>query len=233
MGTRVPVHDAVLEAWGSDIATGRRPVGSSIAADQAAAEFGVSRTAVREAARVLESLGMVETRQRVGITVLPREYWSLYDSRVLRWRLEGTDRIALLQNLGELRLAVEPLAARLAADRATPEQCGALSAAVIGMSATSRAANAEEYLRHDIDFHTTLLAASGNPMLADLHAITTAVLKGRTDHSLMPSIANPEALRLHGDVVAAIQAHDGEAAERAAREIVYETAAAITEVAGA
>lgn len=224
------LHDRILDEWGSEIASGVRPPGSTIVADQAAMDLGVSRTVVREAVRVLESLGMVEARQRVGITVLPDDRWSPYDARVLRWRLDGPDRIAHLRSLGELRAAVEPIAARLAASRATPEHCAALTAAVMGMSATSRAANAESYLHHDIDFHTTLLRASGNPMLASLGTIVVAVLEGRTGHALMPAVANPAAVRLHADVASAVQSGDGAAAEKAMRAILEEAAHAIEEV---
>jgi DNA-binding FadR family transcriptional regulator len=94
---------------------------------------------------------------------------------------------------------------------------------VIGMAATSRAANADDYLSHDVDFHTVLLQASGNVMLANLNNIIVAVLEGRTRHDLMPSVADAEALRLHGEVAAAVQAGDGDAAERAMRAIVAES----------
>jgi DNA-binding FadR family transcriptional regulator len=223
-----PLHDALVEQWGSDIVAGRLPAGSRIASEQAAQQLGVSRTVIREAVRVLESLGLVEARQRVGITVLPADRWTPYDPRVLRWRLAGPERLDHLRSLGELRSAVEPLAARLAADRATPEQCGALAAAVIGMAATSRAANAGAYLQHDIDFHTILLRAAGNPMLAGLTAVVVAVLEGHTEHELMPSVADAEALRLHGEVAAAVQAGDAAGAEAAMRGIVAESVDALS-----
>lgn len=224
-----PLHDALVEQWGSDIVAGRRPTGSRIGSDQAALELGVSRTVVREAVRVLQSLGLVEVRQRVGITVQGPEHWTPYDPRVLRWRLAGPDRLDTLRSLSELRSAVEPLAARLAAERATPEQCGALAAAVIGMASTSRAANRSAYLQHDEDFHLTLLRSAGNPMLAGLGAVVVAVLEGRTEHALMPATADADALRLHGEVAAAVQSGDGAAAEAAMRAIVTESAAAIEE----
>lgn len=217
-----PLHSEILERWGADIAAGRRPVGQRVSMEEAAAEYGVSRSVIREAVRVLESLGMIETRQRVGITVLPTDSWNPFDERVLRWRLDGPERAAMLRTLSELRAAIEPAAARLAAQHATPEQCGALAAAYVGMASTSRAADAEEYLSCDIAFHRTLLEASGNEMFANLGAIVVAVLEGRTHHELMPTIANSEALRLHGEVAAAVRMGDPAAAEASARSIVEE-----------
>jgi DNA-binding FadR family transcriptional regulator len=224
------LHDTVIETLGSEIVTGVLPAGSIVGADELAARLGVSRTVVREATRVLESVNLIRVRRKVGITVLPAEAWSPYDPNVIRWRLAGPDRYEHLNALSELRSAVEPLAARLAAREATPEQCGALTAAVIGMSATARAANSDAYLRHDADFHRTLLAASGNPMLHGLRDVVVAVLEGRTAHALMPRVAEPEAVRLHGVVASSIQAGDAEAAEAAMLAIVRESSTAVETV---
>lgn len=231
MGEQIVVsqglHDSVVHRWGWDIVSGALPPGTRIVADDAAVQLGVSRTVVREAVRVLESMGLISVRRRVGITVLPPESWNPFDLNVIRWRLAGPDRLEQLQSLSELRSAIEPLAARLAADRATGEQCGALTAAVIGMSATARSANAASYLAHDSGFHRTMLQASGNPMLAGLAEVVVEVLAGRTRHSLMPNVGEPEAIRLHGVVASSIQARDGAAAEAAMRSIVAESATAI------
>ena len=83
------------------------------------------------------------------------------------------------------------------------------------------------YLEHDKDFHITLLHAAGNPMLAGLSTVVTAVLEGRTEHALMPAVADAEALQLHGEVAAAVQAGAGTAAEAAMRAIVAESSGAI------
>lgn len=227
MSQTTALHDVIVERWGADIGAGRRPPGSRIIMDEAVSEFNASRGAIREAVRVLESLGLVASRQRVGILVQPPESWSPYDERVLRWRLDGPGRAELLQSLSELRGAVEPVAARLAATHATPEQCGMLTASVIGMSSTSRSADNEEYLAHDIAFHTTLLQASRNVMLSSLSPIVVAVLEGRTHHALMPGVAEPEALRLHGEVAAGVQSGDAARAEAAMRAIVAESSEAM------
>ncbi len=224
------LHDSVIERLGSDIVSGVLPAGSVVGADELASRLGVSRTVVREATRVLESINLIRVRRKVGITVLPADAWSPYDPNVIRWRLAGPDRFEHLNALSELRSAVEPLAARLAARHATPEQCGTLTAAVIGMSATARSANSAEYLRHDADFHATMLAASGNPMLHGLRDVVVAVLEGRTAHALMPRVAEPEAVRLHGVVASSIQAGDGEAAEAAMLAIVRESSTAVETV---
>lgn len=221
------LHTTLVDRLGSDIVAGRIPVGTRILADEMVAQHGMSRTVVREVVRVLESMGLVAVRRRVGITVQPSTCWNPLDTNIVRWQLAGPGRFDQLRALSELRSGIEPLAARLAAERATPDQCGALTAAVVGMSATSRAADGAAYLAHDADFHRTLLAASGNSMLRGMSDIVVEVLAGRTRHSLMPHVAEPEAIRLHGVVASAIQARDGEAAQEAMQEIVSESAAAV------
>lgn len=226
------LHDTLLDRLGTDITAGVLPPGTRLVTDEMSEQYGVSRSVVREAVRVLETLGLLAARRRVGVTVLPEDCWNALDANVIRWQLAGPKRFETLAELSELRSVIEPTAARLAAERATPKQCGALTAAVIGMSETSRAADTEAYLGHDADFHRTMLEASGNLLLRGLAGIVVEVLEGRTRHSLMPHEANPEALHLHGVVAMAIQARDGTGAEQAMRAIVEESAAAVEELRG-
>lgn len=171
------LHDSMLEQLGQDIVSGTLGPGTTISADEVATRYDVSRTVIREVVRVLESLGLASVRRRVGITILGSEHWNALDPHVIRWQLAGPGRFEQLSILSELRSGIEPLAARLAATRATPQQCGALTAAVIGMSATARSADTDAYLGHDSDFHRTLLAASGNPMLRAMSQIVVEILE--------------------------------------------------------
>ena len=130
-------------------------------------------------------------------------------------------------SLSELRSGIEPSAAALAARRATPEQCGEMTGAVMQMAVHGRSGDLEAYLAADTVFHQTLLAASGNEMLQSLGAVVAEVLAGRTHHHLMPAHPNPAAIRLHADVAQAVQAGDAESAEQAMREIIREAAQAL------
>ena len=112
------LHTHVLDALGLEIAAGDCPPGRVLRTDELAQRFDVSRTVVREVIRVLESMHLVESRRRVGVTVRPAEAWNVYDPQVIRWRLASSGRIAQLRSLTELRTAIEPEAARLAAVRA-------------------------------------------------------------------------------------------------------------------
>lgn len=232
---RTSLHDTVVEELGRAIVSGRHAPGSVLRSELIESSSGTSRSVVREAARVLEAMGLITTRRRVGITVQPRSAWQVFDPRIIRWRLDGTeqDRDEQLRSLNQLRAGVEPVAAGLAARHATPEQAAAMVGAVMEMARTARAQDLEAYLDADVVFHTTMLQASGNEMLAALDGVVAEVLVGRTHHGLMPSTPNPDAIRLHGDVAQAIQGGDPGAATRAMQEIIDEAAAAVAAVVGA
>lgn len=216
----VGLHRKVLDALGRSIAGGSHPPGAVLRIEELEARFGVSRTVIREAARVLESMHLVQIRRGVGITVRAMQDWSIYDPFVIRWRLASKQRAAQLRSLTELRAAIEPAAASLAADRATPAQCGELTAATIGLVATGRAGDLGAFLAHDIAFHRTVLSASGNEMFARLGDVVAEMLTGRTVLGLMPAHPTASAITLHTRVAEGIRSRDGRKAETAMRGIV-------------
>lgn len=224
---RPALHASVLDDLGRQVASGELAPGTVIRIDQLDERYGVSRSVVREAVRVLGSMGLVEARKRVGVRVLPSTSWNVFDPRVIRWRLDGPGREEQLLSLGDVRRGIEPVAAELAAARATPDQCGALMGAVMQMAVHAKSGDLEAYLEADQLFHSTLLAASGNEMLAALSDVVGEVLAGRTHHDLMPATPNPVAVRLHGDVAEAIQSGDGAAAAAAMQAIITEASDAL------
>jgi DNA-binding FadR family transcriptional regulator len=213
------LHGRVLDTLGPAITAGEYPPGSILRTDELAQHFEVSRSVMREAVRVLESMHLVESRRRVGVTVRPRCEWNVYDPQVIRWRLAGADRSRQLRSLTVLRSAVEPVAAGLAAKHATSEQCAELTECALGMVANSRGHKLEGYLVHDIAFHRVVLDASGNEMFARLGDVVAEVLTGRTEHHVMFTAPDPEAVTLHVRVAAAVRARDAVAAESLMREI--------------
>jgi len=225
------LHDNVLTALGAGIVSGGLKSGQVITLDGVGTTHGVSRSVAREVIRVLESMGMVASRRRVGITIQPPEKWNVFDPRVIRWRLESDDRAAQLVSLSELRRGFEPAAAALAAQRANPHQCRIMAAAVSDMVMHGRSGDLEAYLLADKVFHQTLLEASGNEMFRALNGVVAEVLTGRTHHGLMPETPNPVAIELHDEVARAIRMRDEAGAERAMRAIIDEAVSGVSSTA--
>jgi DNA-binding FadR family transcriptional regulator len=223
------LHGNLLTALGTAIVSGEYSPGQVLTLEGVSARHGVSRSVAREAIRVLESMGMVESRRRVGITIQPSEKWNVFDPRLIRWRLESGDQAAQLVSLSELRRGFEPAAAALAARRANPHQCRIMAAAVSDMVVHGRSGDLEAYLLADKVFHQTLLEASGNEMFRALNGVVAEVLTGRTHHGMMPATPNPAAIELHDEVARAIRMRDELAAERAMRAIIDEAVSAVAE----
>ncbi|MHA3836084.1 FadR/GntR family transcriptional regulator [Terrabacter sp. AAH1] len=200
------LHARLLDTLAREIVAGDLPAGTVLRIDQLDERHGVSRSVVREAVRVLDSMGLVEARKRLGVRVLPSSSWNVFDPRVIRWRLDGPGREEQLLSLGDLRRGIEPVAAELAAAHASPEQCGAMVGAVVQMAVHAKSGDLEAYLRADQLFHATLLAASGNEMLAAL---------GDVVGELPSSPPGASVVRAHGDVAEAVQSGDGAAAAAA------------------
>lgn len=223
------LHADVLDSLGARIVDGSLAAGTVLTLEGIAREYAVSMSVAREATRVLQSMSLVTSRRRVGVTVQPRAAWHVFDPRVIRWRLDGDDRSAQLLSLSELRRGFEPVAAALAARRATREQCAAMASAVSDMAVHGRSGDLEAYLVADVAFHRALLEASGNEMVRALGDVVAEVLAGRTHHDLMPARPNPAAIALHDDVARAVRNGDAAAAERAMRAIIDEAADAMRE----
>ncbi len=194
------LHDNLLTALGTAIVSGEYPAGQVLTLEGVSARHGMSRSVAREAIRVLESMGMVASRRRVGITIQPAQNWNVFDPQLIRWRLEAGDRAAQLVSLSELRRGFEPAAAALAARRADPHQCRIMAAAVSDMVVHGRSGDLEAYLLADKIFH-----------------------------GMMPDVPNPAAIELHDQVAHAIRLRDEEAAERAMRAIIDEAVSAVAE----
>ncbi|MCP9272530.1 FadR/GntR family transcriptional regulator [Mycolicibacterium arenosum] len=222
-------HGSLLTALGAAIVSGKYSPGQVLTLDGVGADYDLSRSVAREAIRVLESMGMVESRRRVGLTIQPAEKWNVFDPQLIRWRLEFGDRASLLTSLSELRRGFEPAAAALAARRADAHQCRIMAAAVSDMVVHGRSGDLDAYLLADKVFHRALLEASGNEMFRALNAVVAEVLTGRTHHGMMPATPNPAAIALHDDVARAIRTGDAAAAEHAMRAIIDESAAAVAE----
>ncbi|MFG2012032.1 FadR/GntR family transcriptional regulator [Micromonospora sp. NPDC048868] len=209
------LHARVLDRLGTAICDGELTPGSVLNIDDLVDRYAVSRSVVREVLRVLASIGFIETRRRVGVMIRPSEHWNVFDPQVIRWRLASAGRIVQLRSITELRTAVEPHAAWLAASRVGHDEASDLVGLAAKMWAAGKAGDEERFLRLDIEFHRRILVASGNEMFVRLQDLIAEVLTGRHQHHLMPHHPHEQALQLHAEVAQAIQRRDGDRARQA------------------
>ncbi|OFE17383.1 hypothetical protein BA895_16520 [Humibacillus sp. DSM 29435] len=215
------MHALVVDELGQAIAAGELGYDSQLVPDEIGSHFGVSRTVVREAFKVLETKGMVEARPKTGTRVLPVERWDLLDRDVIGWRVAGPARDSQLRELVELRTAVEPLAARRFAQTREQEAAVAtLRSHCEAMSAAIESGDASAFTTADIAFHTDLLTGSGNRILAQIAGAVEAALRAREDLHLLPDDLGPETVASHQAITDAIESGSAEEAERATRALI-------------
>ena len=137
--------------------------------------YGVSRSVTREAVKMLAAKGLLGARPKQGTFVRPEDAWNLFDTDVLRWLLERRRSLALLHHFNELRIAVEPQAAALAAATADAEQQAAISAGLERMRGAEE--GMDDGLDADIAFHVAILRASNNPFYAQFRSVVGTALR--------------------------------------------------------
>jgi DNA-binding FadR family transcriptional regulator len=214
------LHGVVARDLGIKIVSGRYKPGDLLDGEIEASErLHVSRTAYREAVRILAAKGLVEVRPKVGTRVTSRDTWHLLDPDVLSWMFEQQRPDEhLIEGLFELRKVVEPEAAALAAARRSPAHLTAMEDALRRMELHSLAK--EEGRLADQQFHAALLDASDNPFLRTLTSSVAAAVAWTTifKQRQRPLVRDP--LPDHVRVYEAIAAADVEEARRAMLNLV-------------
>lgn len=183
-------------------------------------QYGASRSVLREAVKMLTAKGLLGARPRQGTWVQPEENWNLLDPDILGWLLERKFSPALLIEFTEIRLAVEPGAAALAAKVAGAAEKGAVASAIDRMQAAER--GDDDPLESDIAFHVAVLRATRNRFYAQLTGLTATALRfsirttNRYKGVQLASVAD------HKKVADAIIAGRSAAAAEAMRKLIQE-----------
>jgi DNA-binding FadR family transcriptional regulator len=207
------LHGTVAFELGSAILRGDYTPGEVLPREAELMEtFDVSRTVLREALRTLTSKGLVESRPRIGTRVRVRDAWSLLDSDVLEWYARVAPPLAFALKLQEMREMIEPYAAGLAANA---HDADALDAIGEAHEAMASARNVDEWVRADLRFHLSVLAACRNELLVPLGALIARTLEGQLRVNAKRADVFNAALPEHTTVLEAIARRDGAAAASA------------------
>jgi len=155
----------VIDALGRDIVGGRYAPESLLPKEtELIAAYGVSRTSVREAMKVLAAKGLIEIRQKIGTRVRPRDLWNVFDNDVLAWHHQQGLSEAVMRDLIELRQVIEPAAARFAAARASMSDLRRIERALVAMA--GHVNDPVGYAESDVEFHMAVFGAAHNALLS-------------------------------------------------------------------
>lgn len=217
---------ALLDSVGKAIVVGAYDANPFPTEADLAKQYEVSRSVTREAVKMLTAKGLLVARPRKGTSVQPAGAWNLFDPDVLRWMLERKFSLDLLRQFNELRIAIEPMAAVLAAETADAAGLAAIEAGYQRMVAAE--AGDDDPLEADIAFHIAVLEASANPFYAQFRDVVKTALRTsiRFTNRFQGRTAS---LPQHRAVLTAIQARDGDAARAAMQALIEDVMALIAE----
>lgn len=184
-------------------------------------ELQVSRTTLREAFALLSSNGFIEAKQRIGTRVRTPDHWNTLDPMVIAWHGETEAPGALMQELFEIRLLVEPMAAKLAAQRATAEDLKRIHAALQAMGEHHE--DSQRAMEADVDFHLQVIAAAHNRFLMPVASVIRAALMVSVPKTFAKFGGMEHSMEMHADIAHAIAQRKPDAAAQAATKLLEDT----------
>jgi DNA-binding FadR family transcriptional regulator len=188
----------------------------------------MSRSAVREAIKMLKAKGLLNSRPKVGTRVEPRARWNLLDRDVLSWYMTTPDRDRFLRSVQQMRRIFEPEAAALAAVNRDAAQMAAITEACRDMGT---ATSVESRIEADVRFHLGILNAAGNEFLVPFGFLIESALANVFDYVTRSVGTLRHAQSLHENIEKAIRQRRPEAARRAVRLLLADTDDVIEHVA--
>jgi len=185
-------------------------------------QFGVSRTVVREAARTLVQKGLVDVRPGRGMTVAPVSVEQFAQQLTLLLRTG----YASLDQLFELRELLEPAIAQAAARARTSAHLAEMAEVL----AVPKDAPADDFLTADLEFHTALARATGNPFFVLVTTPLQLLLHDTYDKAVRYVVYQQQTQDEHGEIFRAIEAKNGRAAATATRAHLRRARASLREL---
>ncbi|CAI1059634.1 MULTISPECIES: FadR/GntR family transcriptional regulator [Serratia] len=210
----------LAEKLGQQILAGDYQAGSILPGEMELGEqFGVSRTAVREAVKMLAAKGMLLPRPRIGTRVMPQSQWNFLDQDLLTWWMTKENFDQVMQHFLILRTSLEPQACSLAAANASTQQTARLAELMAEMRALHIQFDREHWIQVDTQFHQLIYEASGNPFLTSFANLFSSVYQ-----SYFRAITGNEVIKLqhHQAIVDAILAGDSAEALAACQILLRE-----------
>lgn len=183
--------------------------------------YGISRTAVREAVKMLAAKGLISSRPRQGISVEQPSNWNLYDTSVLSWLLESSPSLYVLKEFLQMRLAIEPQAAALAAEFGRDEDIAQIEKAVEAMRLAASGSTSSMH-EADLAFHTSVLFASRNRFFFQLRDFIRTALNVSIQHTTPAKDNDIAVVDDHAKICTAIRNRQPERAKNLMTHLIDE-----------
>ena len=217
------IHESLANILGSEIVSEVHPPGSLLPNEFEMRErFAVSRTALREAYRVLTAKGLIVSRPKVGTRVRPKTDWNMLDPEVLAWHLQTVPTEAFVSDLFTLRQMVEPAAAAMAASLRPKATIERIANAYADMQRNHDGTG--DIIEADLQFHLAILEATGNLFIGALGGLIHAALVGSFKLGWdSPARMRESRLLQHRTVFEAIRDGDSDRARAAMTELLRDS----------
>jgi len=214
-------HDHIAAILGAEILKGIHPADGNMPSEpHLIRRFRVSRTVIREVMKTLAAKGFVVSKTRIGTRVRDSVHWNLFDADVLSWRVGIGLDAEFVRSLTEVRRAVEPAAAALAAERRTIADLADMRSHVGSMARPGH--TRESFAQADLALHLAIGRASGNPLMRSLAGVIEAALL--TSFMYSSPIDHPRShdvsVKSHAAIVDAIEARDPSGAAKATLKVI-------------
>jgi len=205
---------------GNAIVKGKYKIGDGLPTEaELCLEYDVSRSATREAVKMLSAKGLIVSRPKKGIRVLPESNWNMFDTDVLTWILSSNPSLSLLKSFTEVRAAIEPQAAALASVNATFEDIEEIEKALTRMEQAEK--GLDDPLDSDIAFHTAILKASGNCFIMQLSDFISTALRVSIRYTNKTKGEDGD-IQKHAEILNTIKSRNPEKARNALKTILDE-----------
>lgn len=184
-------------------------------------QFGVGRSTIREAVRVLVSAGLLEKKQGFGTY--------LKAVTAIQEPLDQRLRRAEILEVYEVRRMLELEMAKLASERRDEEDLRLMRQLLDQRLKALEEGNMEAYLNADVQFHLAIAAASKNAVVIDLFRTFTTVLRDALDKLVKTSAVHDAHIDMHENLYESIKNRDADGAVRWTLENLESTVAELRE----
>lgn len=180
-------------------------------------QFGVSRTAVREAVKTLTAKGMLLPRPRIGTRVMPQSHWNFLDKELLSWWMTVEDFNNVVNDFLVMRQSLEPQACALAARHGSEDQKRELKVTLDEMLSLKSKFDRERWVEADMAYHEKIYEMSGNPFMTSFASLFRSIY-----YTYFTAITHNEVIKLelHQTIVEAILTGKGEVAFAACKTLL-------------